>query len=333
MKIGYVGNQNFCISGPSNGIRKQALVWKQTLEDMGHQVELINTWGEYKWKDFDIIHSFGFLDSNSIISQLKSRGCKIVNSPIIDTTQSIFQYKLASFWGSKILNLSSPRYCLRQAKKNIDLFLARSEFEKSYIVNALGVQESNVDIVPLSYNSFVDLSLENKENFCFHLSSITQARKNVMRLIQSAIKYKFNLVLAGSTGTEKSYAPFKKLIDANDNITCLGFISEDQLVDLYRRAKVFALPSINEGVGLVALDAAMYGCDVVITNIGGPKEYYADNAYLVNPYSVDDIGMSIVQAMSTTKQPDLYNHIVQNYSLESCVSKLESLYKNLLATR
>lgn len=45
-----------------------------------------------------------------------------------------------------------------------------------------------------------------------------------------------------------------------------------------------------EGVGIVAVDAAIYGCEIVITNIGGPKEYYDNMAYTVNPYNIDDIG-------------------------------------------
>ena len=49
------------------------------------------------------------------------------------------------------------------------------------------------------------------------------------------------------------------MIGDSTNIEILGFVSDDELISLYNRAKVFALPSINEGVGLVALEAAVHG--------------------------------------------------------------------------
>ena len=111
-----------------------------------------------------------------------------------------------------------------------------------------------------------------------------------------------------------------------------GFVSEEELLTLYNKAKVFALPSINEGVGLVALEAAVHGCNIVITNNGGPKEYYVNGlANLVDPYNVDDIGLNIMQSLeNNNQQPALRNHILNNYSIDSCVDKLiESYYKVL----
>ena len=124
----------------------------------------------------------------------------------------------------------------------------------------------------------------------------------------------------------------KQLIGNSDNIEIRGFVSENDLISLYNKAKVFALPSINEGVGLVALEAAVHGCNIIITQLGGPKEYYKDNlAYIVNPYSIDEIGKSIVDAMNNnTQQPQLRNHIIKNYSIDSCVDLLINSYQKVL---
>lgn len=98
----------------------------------------------------------------------------------------------------------------------------------------------------------------------------------------------------------------------------------------YRKIKVFALPSIYEGVGMVALEAAVMGDDIVITNQGGPKEYYADFAEIVNPTSVDEIGKAIQNLLNgKTHQPKLKEHIVQRYSLEATCDLLENTYRNI----
>lgn len=330
MKIGYIIDQTCCVSGPSNGVRMQAIIWAEALVAKGHHVEYIQAWGSYDWKSFDVIHLFGFGESVDFVDNLYQRGCKLVISPIIDTVQNPKLYKLSTLWGCKRLRLTSPTFRLRQVKDKISLFFARSVYEANYIKVAYGLSDDKVKIVPLSYRSdSKEIAYSIKENFCFHCSSITQVRKNVMRLIQAAIKYKFNLVLAGSTNPPEAFKPFKKLIDANDNIQCLGFVSDEQLEDLYVRAKVFALPSLNEGVGLVALEAAMHGCDIVITNVGGPKEYYAEYAYFVNPLSVDEIGQAVVSAMSSSKQPELKHYIEHNYNLDKCVTDIVTLYSEL----
>lgn len=331
MKIGFICNQGTCVSGASNGIRMQALIWRDELVKRGYDVVLINSWDAYDWHSFDIVHAFSFGDSISFLHELKKRGIKTVCSPIIDSNENKILYKLATKWGSKKLRLTSPGFNLRKQSPNIDLFLARSEHEAGYIRDCFDISSEKVAIVPLSYRSENnDIDFSKKEDFCFHVSSITQPRKNVMRLIQAAVKYKFNLVLAGSTGTSSSFEPFKKIIESNDNIQCLGFVSDEQLEDLYSRAKVFALPSLMEGVGLVALEAAMHGCDVVITNVGGPKEYYKDDlAYKVNPLSVDEIGMAIVTALKETKQPKLKDYISRYYDTETCVTKLIDFYQSL----
>ena len=116
------------------------------------------------------------------------------------------------------------------------------------------------------------------------------------------------------------------------NIEVLGFVSDEELISLYNRAKVFALPSLNEGVGLVALEAAIHGCNIVITNLGGPKEYYEKGtAQLVNPYDVDDIGQAIMRALhDNTSQPQLRNDLSSKYNVSACVDKLLTYYQSIL---
>ena len=328
MKIAFVANQGNCISGKSNGIRMQALIWKECLEKKGYSVDLVNAWDAYNWEKYDVIHFFGGGNVLDLIPELYKRNHNIFVSPIIDSNKSAFSYKIASFWGCEKLRLFSSSYKLRRIKNFVKGFFVRSNYEAQFLLKSYGVDSSKVYLVPLSYRT-VGPYEENfrKENFCLHVSSFTQSRKNVMRLVDAAIKYDFRLVLAGSYGTEESFTPFKRKIDNSPNIEYVGFATDEKLIDLYKRAKVFALPSTYEGVGLVALEAAVFGDEIVITNVGGPKEYYSDLAYFVNPYSVEEIGTSVLSAMKGGFQPKLKEHIEQNYNLETCISKLIEFYK------
>ena len=160
---------------------------------------------------------------------------------------------------------------------------------------------------------------------------MTQPRKNVPRLIEAAKKYGFILKLVGNKGNAESEANLRSLIGDANNIEMLGFVSDEELNSLYNRAKVFALPSINEGVGLAALEAAICGCNIVITKLGGPKEYYEKgSAELVNPYDVDDIGQAVLRALKNNySQPQLRNTLTNKYNVSTCVDKLVAYYQQL----
>lgn len=115
-------------------------------------------------------------------------------------------------------------------------------------------------------------------------------------------------------------------IDSADNIEYRGYVSHEEKMELYTKAKVFALPSTNEGVGIVALEAAAMGCDIVITKLGGPKEYYSNMATVINPYNVDEIGKAICKALDTKSfQPNLAEYINKNYSIDTISRHLEQI--------
>lgn len=323
MKIGYVINVGLGIS-PFSGIKIQAETWANELMRQGHQVIKVNPWIPTDWESLDFVHIIGADRAiDGLISSLSKRCRKIVFSPIIDSFQPINRYRWATKLGCKRLRMYSVNYAIREASQYIDRWFVRSHFEFEYVNKAYRVPAERISIIPLSPRISGIKGYPVKEKLCLHVSMLTDERKNVKRLLAAAVKYRFRLVLAGSKRTDKDFEPLRKIIDENDNITYLGCVSDEELINLYTRAKVFALPSIGEGVGMVAVEAALCGCDIVVTEIGGPKEYYSDMAYIVNPYSVDEIGKSVLAAMDETRfQPQLQKYIVDNYRLSFCVSKL-----------
>ena len=322
-----------CYMGTGDGSKMQAEIWALELEKKGHYVERINPWGHYNWKSFDIIHVFGFgLWNYDMIHWGSALNRNFVFSPIIDTNTPIWKYRLATFMGCKRLRLYSQNYALRELRNDIRLFFARSEYEANYLHQGYDINIDKIAIVPLSYRKTdYDPNIE-KEPFCLFAGTMTQERKNVSRLIEAAKKYGFHLKLVGNKGNAASEAKLKEQIGNYQNIEILGFVSDAELSMLYNKAKVFALPSINEGVGLVALEAAMHGCNIVITNLGGPKEYYPlDMALTVNPYDIDDIGRAVLKALNdNTSQPNLRKHIESTYNVSSCTDLLIDHYTKLL---
>lgn len=310
---------------PTNGVVSQALTWKKGLEDLGHKVVLINSWDKYDWKQIDAYIIYGFsVNSCGFISALSKVNKNIYVAPILDPDYPLIALRIYSRWGSSKLRLTNPFYCFRKVKNQIKGVLVRSEFEKKYLVKGFGFKEEQCTVVPLSCGvERSEIDLVCKENFCLHISLLCDKRKNVKRLIEAAKKYKFQLVLAGKLRNEEEKKLLYSWIDGAANIKYLGYISEEEKINLYRKAKVFALPSLNEGVGIVALEAAAYGCDIVITKLGGPHEYYNKMAKIINPHSCDEIGRSVCELLNgETYQPNLSDYIMQTYSIDAISKKL-----------
>ena len=324
MKVAYIISEIMCVS-PHNGIRVQAESWAAELVRQGHEVIKVNPWEMQDWSSYDVIHIFGYSPFLKKLNDVPNRN--IVFSPIIDSFMPIWLYRFVTYWGCKKMRISSTNYDIRSAKPYIKKWFVRSHFEFEYVHRAYGVPKNNIVIVPLSFRISPPTKYPRKENFCLHVSKLTDSRKNVERLVDAAIQGKFQLVLAGSVSQDFDKSTLKKKIERHDNIRYLGRVSDEELINLYCSAKVFALPSIGEGVGLVALEAAVCGCEIVITNIGGPKEYYGGKAFTVNPFHTEQICKAVLDALDDNKfQPDLMYSIKSEYNIEKCVNHLVNIY-------
>lgn len=338
MKIAYILYPQVVISNRSNGIRSQAETWATLLSEKGHEVVCINNWENYNWSEFDAIHLFGGGSWMYVIAKrLHALNNNIIWSPIVDpkdSFQSLLRDKMKCLFNKLSCGvIRTTIYEPTKAISYIKTILTRSKFESDYVRWLYQIPKDKISLIPLSYSpSCTPYNKCVKEEVCLHISSIYQSRKNVVKLVKAARKYGFKLVLAGNKGSDEQFKPIKEAIGDAQNIEVLGFVSEEEKIDLYKRAKVFALPSKIEGVGIVAVDAAYYGCEIVITNIPGPKEYYGGKCIEVDPNDIDSIGSAVMKFINNdlSYQPQLSSAIASELSGDAIINKLIKAYtKNI----
>lgn len=83
-----------------------------------------------------------------------------------------------------------------------------------------------------------------------------------------------------------------------EGVTFLGNLATQALPDYFRSLGLFVIPSWQEGLGIVGVQAVASGLPVISTRCGGPQDYVMDggNGYLVD-FSADDMASRIIQVV------------------------------------
>lgn len=111
---------------------------------------------------------------------------------------------------------------------------------------------------------------------------------------------------------------------------------ENELAGIYNNADVFVLPSLEDNLPNVVIEALACGLPVVGFNIGGVKEQidHKVNGYLANAKDENDLAEGIKWVLSESNYLELKQNCrskaVKEYSSETQVIKYSNLYKNIL---
>ena len=143
------------------------------------------------------------------------------------------------------------------------------------------------------------------------------------------------LVLTGGKSFEAIESRWKG--DKLDNlIEYRGWIDEDELPGLYASCDILTLPSYNEGLPYVIIEALSSGLPIIASNAGGMPEVVTDgeNGYIIEPGEVSDLADRLCRLAGN---PELMKRMsnsnrrkaVESYSLEYVTSELQGIFSAL----
>jgi glycosyltransferase involved in cell wall biosynthesis len=200
------------------------------------------------------------------------------------------------------------QWTVRRTVHRAAKILTVSEFSRASILRAYGdLDEDKVVAVPNAASDFRPVSREAaaaavRERFLIPTPFVLsvgdlQPRKNHIglirafaRLIRAYPQLKHTLVLAGK---ETWFAPRVREAARDsgvaDRIHFIGFVRDQELLQLYNACDVFAFPSFYEGFGLPALEAMACGRAIVCSNTSALPEVVDGAALLFDPYATDEI--------------------------------------------
>jgi len=121
-----------------------------------------------------------------------------------------------------------------------------------------------------------------------------------------------------------------------DRVQFTGYVSDEQLAQLYIHAKVFVFPSLYEGFGFPPLESMSYGTPVICSNAACMPEICGNAVLYIDPLNAQSISDAIHRLMS---EPDQYDtlvtkgyHQIKQFSWRASISSHINTIEQLLNT-
>lgn len=158
----------------------------------------------------------------------------------------------------------------RRTASNVSYFLAISRHIQQRIRVAYSA-DSTILYPPVRTAFFTPDPTIQREDFWLFVSAL-EPYKRADLAIAAARQAGVRLVIAGS-GSQ--LARLRREAAGDERITVMGRVSDEQLRDLYRRARLLIFPQV-EDFGIVALEAQACGLPVVARGLGGALDTVID---------------------------------------------------------
>ncbi|ACL70912.1 glycosyltransferase family 4 protein [Halothermothrix orenii] len=304
----------------------QVLILKKALEKLGLRVDLnINKVSLDDLHNYDLIHLFNLLRVEVCERFLSNIN---VNKPVLLTP---------IYWNmEEYLKHSKPDllywWKLTQKRRmevltKVDMVAPNAHTEWDRIKYDFRI-EKPCEII---YNGVVPWkeNIENSQREYILCVGRIHPRKNQLQLIKALKEFNLPLVLIGDINDP---AYFRECLRESEgyNVTIYGAKSREELFQFYLKSKIHVLPSWYETPGLVNLEAALAGCNIVTTDRGTTREYFKNKVSYCSPLDIKDIADKVVTAYYTEPDPELSQYVKTKYNHNSVAYKTMEVYKKLI---
>lgn len=139
-----------------------------------------------------------------------------------------------------------------------------------------------------------------------------ESRKNQLMLLKALEHSELAVVFAGSGFSyQPDYEAAVRNFRRKGKTVVLPRLTDAQLASAYCAARVHALPSWYELPGLASLEAAHYGCSVVVSDAGTAPDYFGDTALYCDPGDEHSIYNAVLAAFYSPRQSGLQERVGQ----------------------
>ena len=293
-----------------------------------------------------------------LLKALKEQGIK---KPFVHTVHGVLadEYEQARTSSYQSLRGRAANYFMRRlaelegkTARNATLVVTMSNYSLEKIKQFYGVDESKVRVVPngvdpQKFKPLADLAAARRQfglgdEPCVLFVGSLIPRKGLPFLVKAAEKIikehgETKFVIVGEGPLKSWLLGVVEAASLSRNFKFLGNLKENMLAAVYNCADLLVLPSIQEGQGIVLLEAEASAKPVVAFDVGGVNEAVrvGETGLLVNLGNVDGLAEAVIRLLSdeNLRQKMGVNgrkFVLENYTWDICAEKMLSIYRELL---
>ncbi|WP_312062132.1 glycosyltransferase [Brevundimonas sp.] len=204
------------------------------------------------------------------------------------------------------------------AMRRCDCLFSVSDYTKSQVVSRLGIREDKIVTLTLGVEEAFCTGAVSRERerelreryglrgrFLINTSPY-ETRKNIQGLIAGfacvapSARKDVQLAIAGKMSAHDREHIAKRVRGEGlkrDDVLLLGFVPDEDLIDLYRLCEAMVFPSLSEGFGLPPLEAMACGAAVIASNATSVPEVIGRSDALFDPANPGDMGALIQKVL------------------------------------
>jgi glycosyltransferase involved in cell wall biosynthesis len=225
--------------------------------------------------------------------------------------------------------------------KKSDAIISVSQELKNEMIQLLGIDESKIHVVYRGVNKQLfkfqnksdareKLNLSKDKYIILFVGNLI-VTKGCMELFYAVkesvdLGYDIQLVLIGSGQCTELLNHEIKKFSLEENVVLAGQIGHKAIPDWMSSSDVLCLPSHNEGVPNVVVEAISCGTPVIATRVGGiPEIVNSSNGILVESQDHDSLVKAICSAFNKKWQPEKILTSVQGLTIEKSADKIHQI--------
>jgi len=232
----------------------------------------------------------------------------------------------------------------KQGLEQADMIITNSNFSKNNIIKCYDIDPDKIKVVhwginqdnpAYSLNFSSELNSSNK--IVLFLGRLTvqkgcdyflQAAKKVLQFEKNA-----KFVVVGSGAMMHQLISQAHELGIDENVIFTGALKGDDVHKAFQMADVFAMPSVSEPFGLVALESLINGTPIIVSRQSGASEVLK-NCFKVDFWDIDKLTDKIV---SVIRYPALKRELKRNgykevlsHDIYKPAKKIQDIYCDIL---
>ena len=241
-------------------------------------------------------------------------------------------------------SLFSKRNFRRQIK-NADRCIFSSNYTKERVKH-FGDIIGDYEVIPLAVSNYIHinagsyldfgkssglLSKVKPHSYVLAVGNI-EPRKNLtliaesIRKINKALSLDLDFVIAGHANFEAKKILEKVATKLGKNPIILGFVTNEQKIELYKHCACHVFASKYEGFGIPLIEAIHFNCNIILSDIKVFREITNNEGQFFDPNSPEDLSHKIIECLIDKSKFKINKRILEKYNINNITQSIINLY-------